>query len=148
MMWPYQFVDLTEQQKDRRRELLDRHALIAQISPLAPLLVVQIVYFISQMNRKRDSQKTLEVPSSPYLKGQSFASAQTWTIRLRKLAWLMGNDVVVFGETLGTKGQVLSALMWTVWLLCLSIAYTGNGQIKCTYLASEKSNEPPQTTYT
>lgn len=147
-MWPYQFVDLNEEQKHQRRELLDHYAFIAQISPLLPLLLLQIFNFTSSLIRKRESRKDLEVPSSPYLKGQSFIAAQSWGARLRKLSWWMGDEFVVSGESLGTKGQVLLVAIWTIWLLWLSFAQTGDGKTIPFRLTLDPAHDYVQTTST
>ncbi|KAK5105803.1 hypothetical protein LTR62_002145 [Meristemomyces frigidus] len=50
MNWPYHFLDLTQEEKDRRRTLLDTYGSRAQLSVLAPLLALQIYFLVSWLS--------------------------------------------------------------------------------------------------
>jgi hypothetical protein len=129
MRWPYEFVDLTDAQKQHRRVLLDAYGLVAQASAGVVLILLQL-YFLAQWIRQRRSDG-MDVPSSPSVKvsqksGRLNArvAAQYW----RRLEWWCGDSVKILGVDLGTNGQVTAAVAWTVWLLFLSFAETGNGE--------------------
>jgi hypothetical protein len=63
MRWPYEFVDLTDAQKQHRRVLLDAYGLVAQASAGVVLILLQL-YFLAQWIRQRRSDG-MDVPSSP-----------------------------------------------------------------------------------
>jgi hypothetical protein len=129
MRWPYEFVDLTDAQKQHRRVLLDAYGLVAQASAGVVLILLQL-YFLAQWIRQRRSDG-MDVPSSPSVKvsqksGRLNArvAAQYW----RRLEWWCGDSVKILGVDLGTNGQVTAAVAWTIWLLFLCFAETGNGE--------------------
>lgn len=130
MGWPYQFVDLSDAQKEHRRVLLNGYGLIAQVSAGMVLLVIQLVFLVQWINRRRQEHDDMGAPGSPGQKHlqknkrSSLVIEQGW----RRFAWWAGDPLEVFGAHLGTKGQVIAAVLWTIWLLFLSIAETGNGK--------------------
>lgn len=129
MGWPYQFVDLTDAQKVSRRTLLDTYGLVAQTSAGVVLIVIQL-YFVAQWTRRQQSGS--DVPSSPTLKHLpkgnrlDIQAIERWW---RRLEWWSGDSLVVFSVDCGTKGQVTAATCWTIWLLVLCFAETGNGKL-------------------
>lgn len=131
MDWRYEFVDLTDAQKQHRRVLLDTYGLIAQASAGVVLILIQLYFLAQWFGQRRGASNGLDVPSSPSLKqtqqGGRFntrAVAQWW----RRLSWWFGDSVQILGFDLGTNGQITIATAWTVWLLLLSFAETGNGE--------------------
>lgn len=129
MAWPYHFVDLTEAQKQQRRQNLDFYAIVAQLSALAPLLAIQCYFLCSKLaNRSRVDE---DVPSSPHLKnGRHGERSGLSNARLiwRKLAWRCGEPVDAAGGYLGRRGEVLAAAVWLVYLLVLCFPRTGDGK--------------------
>jgi hypothetical protein len=68
-----------------------------------------------------------EQPKSPsFTKGKDKLG---WLRRLRsiatKLRWWLSKDIV---GRWGTRGEWIGASVWTIWLLYLCIANTGNGR--------------------
>jgi len=131
MGWPYEFADLTDTQKQHRRVLLDAYGLVAQASAGIVLILIQLYFLLQWLNHQRNASDGLHVPSSPSLKssqkGGPFNTrvlAQSW----RRLKWWLGDSVTILGVDLGTNGQLTAAVAWTVWLLLLSFAETGNGE--------------------
>jgi len=129
MRWPYEFVDLTDAQKQHRRVLLDAYGLVAQASAGLVLILIQL-YFLAQWFRRHRSDD-IHVPSSPSLKNSrkggrlnARVAAQYW----RRLEWWCGDSVKVLGIDLGTNGLITAATTWTIWLLFLCFAETGNGE--------------------
>lgn len=125
----YRFVDLTDEQRHERRELLDYYGLLAQVSVLVPLLVIQVFFLASWLKRKIAPQCGFDqAPSSPYAKRshaeQRFQVSKRWRIFL----WWCGDSVHVAGVHVGTKGELLGAASWTAWLLLLSFLQTGDGK--------------------
>lgn len=129
MGWPYKFVDLTDAQKEHRRILLDDYGLIAQASAGAVLISIQLI-FLAQWIQQRNKPHGHEVPSSPSAKHHqrngrlNIQRIQQWWWRL---TWWAGDSMNIFGIVPGTNGQVLGAAIWTIWLLFLCFAETGNG---------------------
>jgi len=133
MGWPYEFVDLTDAQKQHRRVLLDAYGLVAQASAGVVLILIQVYFLAQWLRQKRSGSDDLDVPSSPSLKQSrsqiggrlnTRAVAQWW----RRFTWWCGDSVKCMGSDLGTNGQITAAVAWTVWLLYLSFAETGNGE--------------------
>lgn len=128
----YRFADLTHEQKLERRELLDFYGLVAQVSVIIPLFATQVYVLVSWLLAKwhrRDIQAA--PPSSPYAKSQQLEQrlsipgvAASW----RRLSWWCGDAVHFSGVYWGTKGEVLGAGVWTMWLLLLSFLDTGDGE--------------------
>lgn len=130
MGWPYHFVDLTDDEKHLRRLLLDRYGVIAQVSVLLPLLVLQGRLLSFWISRNISQSATVDEPSSPYLKStqsQGKLSINSFKASLRRWQWWAGEPVSLFGDKLGTRGEVLGAAMWLVWLLVLCFVQTGDG---------------------
>ena len=131
MGWPYEFVDLTDAQKQHRRVLLDAYGLAAQASAGVALILIQLYFLAQWLKQQRNGSDGIDVPSSPSLKNSQKGGrlntrvvAQWW----RRLAWWSGDSVKVLGLELGTNGQITAAVAWTVWLLYLCFAETGNGE--------------------
>lgn len=128
----YRFVDLADEEKHRRRELLDWYGLFAQLSVLVPLLVVQVFFLSSWLKRRLVSRKEFEAaPSSPYAKkirGEQRFDTKDLTRRWRGFTWWCGGAVQVAGLSLGTKGELLGASLWAAWLVLLSFLQTGDGK--------------------
>ncbi|EME48480.1 hypothetical protein DOTSEDRAFT_162020 [Dothistroma septosporum NZE10] len=130
----YHFVDLTEGQKLQRRDLLDGYGLIAQVSVVVPLLALQ-VYRVSVWAQLRLFRTdVLQTPSSPYVKASRLGhglNAQG-KARWRKFLWWCGDSVEYAGLHLGTRGEILGAGIWTLWLLLLSFMQTGDDYLHLT----------------
>jgi len=130
MRWPYQFVDLTDAQKLSRRTLLDTYGLVAQVSAGIVLIVIQLSFF-AQWTRRKQQQNGPDVPGSPsvkHLQRPGRVSFQAIERRWRRFKWWSGNSLKVVGVDCGTNGHVLVAALWSVWLLALCFAETGNGK--------------------
>lgn len=131
MGWSYHFADLTKEQKHERRQLLDWYGSLAQVSVFVPLLVIQCFFLAAWLSRRWRAQDDLETPSSPYAKEQRLGmkrGVRDLRASLRKLAWWAGDSTEVSGYCFGTKGEVLGAVLWTVWLLLLCFLQTGDGK--------------------
>lgn len=134
----YHFLDLTADQKHQRRYLLDWYGSLAQISIFAPLLVLQCFFLIAWLNRKWGGQGQQETPSSPHVKRERLNGNQrTRNVRTtaHRLLWWPGNSLDLAGHHLGTKGEVLAAVLWTAWLLLLCIVQTGDGKLDMTVIS-------------
>ena len=143
MGWPYRFLpNLTEEQKDQRRVLLDTYAFRAQISVLAPLLLVQIYFLLTWILRKRLRGYEDGTPSSPRgkeLRGSSGKWLRDVESTFARVKWWGGEESKVFGVGMGgRKGEVLGAGVWMAWLLVLCFVQTGDGMEASTFWSRKK----------
>ena len=136
MGWPYHFIDLTGAQKQERRELLDRYATLAQVSVLAPLLVIQCYFFLSWLSRRGQDAKP---PASPWRKGERLGhriGIASMGLMWRRFGWWCGEPVEMGSGAfyLGLRGEVLAAAGWLAWLLSLCFLQTGKGESTLRYV--------------
>lgn len=130
MGWPYAFVDLTEDQKDLRRQTLDRYAGYAQLSAVLPivlyLLYSSTLWTIKTFKARKGSYNA--VPDSPSLKSKRQSLAGTYAARYRRLQWWLGDDVVFQGQIWGQTDEWIFGIVWGVLMLTLSVLETGDGE--------------------
>ena len=132
MPWPYHFTNLSEAQKYQRRYLLDWYGSLAQISVILPLLVIQCYFCSRWVSRRWRRNAELEVPSSPRAKREragGYSYARSLKTNARKIAWWAGDSADVRDYHLGSKGEVLGAILWAAWLLLLCFLQTGDGKL-------------------
>lgn len=126
----YHFVDLDHEQKLQRREYLDFYGSLAQISVVVPIVAIQCYLLATWIQRNWQKQQDLQAPSSPYVKQARLGhglNVSSLTAKWRVFTWWSGDAVEVAGVYLGTKGQVIGAGFWTLWLLVLCFVQTGDG---------------------
>ena len=126
MAYPYHFIDLSKELKAERRELLDLYGVYAQLSALAPIIILQLyrlgVWFYTARSRSKVDYS--EVPSSPSLKRRRDSPTGTVVQKWRKVVWWLGGEVA---PGWGIRGRLIGAGVWTVWLLFLCVHRTGDG---------------------
>lgn len=127
MTWPYAFLTLTDAEKLHRRESLDWYAVAAQLSVACPLVIFQSYYLSSRFRAHHSNANTLTPPSSPRIK-RARGTAGDWSVQWRRLKWWMGEKVVLGGDVVGSRGEVLGAVVWLLWLVSLSVVGTGRGE--------------------
>lgn len=130
-MWGYHVYDLTEEQKDERRHLLDFYASLAQISIFFPLSILQIYFFLCWIRGRRHI--VVPAPSSPSAKEQrrvtTWVSLRNAHLLFQRWMWWCGDAASCFGFGLGgTNGTWLLAATWLAWLLLLCFRQTGGGR--------------------
>lgn len=120
MTWPnYQFLDLSKAEKQLRRQTLDKYALYAQLSALVPAVLVLLFRLAKWVIQSREKSKGAyaAVPSSPVLKTRRQSNVGSWSARLRRARWWLGEDVVAFGTVLGQRDRMfISCRYWVLWL--------------------------------
>ncbi|KAF2717052.1 hypothetical protein K431DRAFT_277792 [Polychaeton citri CBS 116435] len=133
MGWAYHFIDLTQVQLHQRRQLLDWYGIVAQISILIPLALLQLSFLGFWVWHKLQSRPDGTVPSSPHAKHQHNSSnLASVSVYLRRLQWWFGDDVSLFGWHVGTKGEIVLAELWTFWLLLCCFLQTGDDYLHLT----------------
>lgn len=114
----YRFPDPNDKHTLNRRDLLDWYGFIAHVSILVPLAVIYCVTAISQLRQKRLATKYGQITTA------GSQSSSTWR---RKFVWWCGTPFEIAGWHLGTRGALLGAVIWTVWLLVLTFLQTDDG---------------------
>nr|POE88100.1 ferric reductase transmembrane component 4 [Quercus suber] len=129
----YHFVDLDNDEKVARRHALDWYGFLAQISIIPPLVLVQVYFFITWVGRKwRRSTLNADSPSSPHLKQIRLQQVQQWRARVAGWMWWSSEGVLVGGDRLGSRAEVLCAVIWCMWLVSLSFIETGDDYLHLT----------------
>jgi hypothetical protein len=126
----YHFVSLDADGVAHRRQLLDLYANIAQWSASIPLIIVQIVFLAQYLHRKyfsESSQRYAAVTRSQNEKGKIGSNRRRWSFRTawNAFIWWSGEEVE-WAES--SRGALLAAVCWAIWLLALSFAQTGDGK--------------------
>ncbi|KAL2186249.1 hypothetical protein L209DRAFT_754865 [Thermothelomyces heterothallicus CBS 203.75] len=134
MAWlNYHFIDLSPDEKQVRRQTLNKYALYSQASALIPVVVILLSRLAQRALSSGSSNKQYAaVPSSPVQKQQRTSSAGTWTSRARRVQWWLNEDVVMSGIVLGQRDQWLIGLLWMAWLLLLCVQETGEDYLHLT----------------
>lgn len=101
--WPYAFVSLSEEEKLRRRELLDLRGTYAQWSVIVVIVALRLyqIWATAQL----DAGTTLKPRRGP----------SSWWDRPLVAGWIE------------TRRQYLVCGLWLLWLLSLSVWNSGNG---------------------
>jgi hypothetical protein len=123
----YYFETLDDKKKHQRREYLDWYGFMAQWSVLVIFVLFQIAFLVEWMVK---NGLKYETPKSP-----SFTKSPTgklgWLRNLQsfstKVKWWLSKDVIQ-GWDWGTRGELVGGSVWTIWMLYLCIAKTGNGE--------------------
>lgn len=127
MDWPYQFLDLSQDEKHARRQSLDRYALYAQLSALIPIGLIWLYQTVNRSSSSSRQKRDYTAVSS----SDSFNTrkqSNSWS----KFRWWLGEDVVAFGEVLGQRDQWVGGIIWAIWLLILCVAGTGRDYMHLT----------------
>lgn len=128
MAWPYHLVDLTDQQKHHRRELLDRYGIYSQLSALIPVLGYQLYRLGGWVysERRRAKVDYSAVPTSPAAKKERHTTSGIVVRKWRGVVWWLEGEVAP-SWGLGLRGQWIATGSWMVWLLFLCVHRTGDG---------------------
>ena len=117
MAWPYHFSSQTPE----RRQSLDSYARLAQVSIIFPLVLISLLKILHLFLTKIAAAnggvaKERGQPRKP-LVARVLA---VW----RRIAWWADDDV----GSWGTRRELLSAMVWAVWLGILAVKGTGDGE--------------------
>lgn len=110
MGWPYRFIDLTSTEKQQRREALDRYALYAQFSALAPVAIA-LIYRAAKWALKSHNKPYSAVPNSPSLKSRRLSAAGGWSSWVRQLQWWLEGNLVDSSPILGRRDRRFHVLV-------------------------------------
>jgi hypothetical protein len=142
MAWPYHLINLGDEQRLHRRELLDQYGLYAQLSALIPILGYQLyrlgVWVYTEKLKSKISWS--EAPSPVPLKRQSHKTSGIVVQSWRSVLWWLEDEVA---PGWGLIGHWIAASCWISWLLFLCIHKTGDG--KCWISLLWANSCPPYT---
>ncbi|KAK7183201.1 hypothetical protein DPSP01_011422 [Paraphaeosphaeria sporulosa] len=129
MVFGYKIWFPSDDEKHAMRALLDWYPLVAQWSVLVVFAAFQLGFLLSWIASKGLEYERPRSPSfNKRLEGQ-----WTWlrksTQAGNRIAWWAKKDVI---SGWGTRAEWIGGGLWTVWLLYLSIAPTGNNYIHLT----------------
>jgi len=126
----YSFVALDEAQLQHRRQLLDFYASIAQFFARILLLAIYVsnsLPFLSEKISKLLPGRRAKERQSPRKSRFEPPVASSWAVNWRRLSWYLDDDIIDGRDGWGTKREWVVAGVWTLWLLVLVFASTGNG---------------------
>ncbi|EMD01164.1 hypothetical protein BAUCODRAFT_200000 [Baudoinia panamericana UAMH 10762] len=132
MGWAYRFLDLTQDQKQHRRQLLDTYAAVAQVSVIIPLLIAQCYFFATWLMRRSQHRSDNEPPRSPHGHNAKHDGSRAYAVLARKVSWWLSDPLDLFGYHVGTKGELIGAFIWTSWLLTLCFLQSGDDYLHLT----------------
>ena len=131
MTWPWRYkFDLTPEELDRRRYLLDTYGQVAQYSVLVPLLLLQVTFALRYFIGKAE---TLTAAEGKAYNRTEHSQPASWVLHylktLRKLgkivAWVFDAEVL---PGWGTWRHAAFGLVWGLWLAILAVRGTGDGE--------------------
>lgn len=126
MVFGYKIWFPSDDEKHAMRVQLDWYPLVAQWSVLVVFAAFQLGFLLSWLANKGLEYERPRSPSfNKRLEGQWTwlrKSTQAWN----RLAWWTKKDVI---SGWGTRAEWIGGGLWTVWLLYLSIAPTGNSKL-------------------
>lgn len=126
MGWPYQFVSLSGNGIQLRREALDHYTLLAHLTGYIPILSLLAFRVGKRVLRSRSSGG--RGAHSPVLKDRRRSAKGNWQAQLRRLQWWLDDDVYLGGENVGKRHQWALGILWLLWLLVFCVLGTGNGK--------------------
>ncbi|KAH6605978.1 hypothetical protein Trco_005131 [Trichoderma cornu-damae] len=141
MGWPYRFLTLSKEDVLVRRQTIDRYALIAHSSALAPAVVFILLRLILRaagpllrpgLHDGGDRGRYAHVPGSPTVKARRNSALGMLAARWRALLWWLGDEVVLGGRSWGQRDEWVLGLAWTGWLLILCVLGTGRDYLHLT----------------
>ncbi|CAK7233195.1 hypothetical protein SBRCBS47491_008526 [Sporothrix bragantina] len=152
MAWPWEFLELTPDERHARRLVLDRYGhygALFSASPILVMLLVRIARWIvafvqvrlSHNRRSRSSGAAGSsssnarydvIPDSPSLKSRRLTARGSWETLYRRAKWWLSDDVVIFGQGLGQRDLWAGGALWMAVLLVLCVVETGRDYMHLT----------------
>ncbi|KAL2752132.1 hypothetical protein ACRALDRAFT_1078195 [Sodiomyces alcalophilus JCM 7366] len=116
MGWPYQFLSLTREQIQLRRESLDYYAFWAHLTGYMPILAALAF---------RVGKRLLTSSWGSGLKNRRRSVKGDWQTQVRRLQWWLDDDVYLGGENVGKRQQWVLGTLWFLWLFAFCVMGTG-----------------------
>ena len=132
MGFPYHFVDLNEEQDQRRRYLLDSYGQFAQLSVLLLPLIYQLSFgirlLLSRTQRRAGYQQVKE-HQSPRIARFNGTKTPVPKWSWQGFNWWMGDEVA---QGWGARKEWAITFSWAAWLLLLIVKDTGDDYLHLT----------------
>ncbi|EGY17138.1 uncharacterized protein VDAG_00820 [Verticillium dahliae VdLs.17] len=134
MAWPYRFLTLSPEEVQLRRQALDRYAIYAQISALLPIFISLTQRIVERYTRGREVTRGAYdvVPDSPLYKCRKGTVVGRWLAKVRIVQWWSRDEVIINGQSWGTRDQWMVGMASMIWMLVLCIAGTGEDYLHFT----------------
>ncbi|EEY17479.1 conserved hypothetical protein [Verticillium alfalfae VaMs.102] len=134
MGWPYRFLTLSPEEVQLRRQALDRYAIYAQMSALLPIFIPLIQRIVERYTRGREVTRGAYdvVPDSPLFKSRKGTVVGRWLAKARIVQWWSRDEVIINGQSWGTRDQWMVGMASMIWMLVLCIAGTGEDYLHFT----------------
>jgi hypothetical protein len=137
----YHFITLDAEGLAQRRQLLDLYANIAQWSASVPLIAVQVILLVQYLQHKYLSERLQRYAAVAHSQDETATAGslsrkhdgklglnrKKWSVKTacNAFLWWSGEEVE-WAES--SRGALLAAACWAIWLLGLSLAQTGDGE--------------------
>ncbi|CAK7208965.1 hypothetical protein SCUCBS95973_000291 [Sporothrix curviconia] len=152
MAWPWEFLELTSDEKHARRLVLDRYGhygVLFSASPILVMLLVRIVqgtiaFVQTRLFQNRGGRSSGAagssssnarydvIPDSPSLKSHRLTARGSWEIWYRRVKWWLSDDVMIFGQGLGQRDLWAGGALWMSVLVILCVVETGRDYMHLT----------------
>lgn len=157
MSWPWEFQDLSPDQRHARRLVLDRYGHYAFLLSVAPAIVMLVVRTASwavalfkiyasnyrlapgdpgsaypASSSPASSSRYEVIPDSPSLKSHRLTARGSWEAWLRRVKWWLAGDVSVFGQSYGQRDEWIAGTLYLTALLTLCAVETGRDYLHLT----------------
>ncbi|KAF2106336.1 ferric reductase NAD binding domain-containing protein [Lophiotrema nucula] len=127
MPWPFHFIALSDAQVASTRRALDRYGLASNISPLAPVIAYLAcragawLYYERFSRKAKTDIKYTALSVYPGPNSAKLTTSLKGAVFLRKFKWWLASDVLLGW---GKRSVWVASLLWTTWLLFLSLNST------------------------
>ena len=118
--WPYRYVDLSAQQIEERRVLLDRYGYAAYASPL----VVMGLTYAYRRYKQSGNTEAVKLSERPLNTPPTFSE-----VTVRRVSWILDQPL---SAEFGSVRTHLLGLLYGAWLLFLAVHNTGDDYLHVT----------------
>ncbi|QKX57124.1 uncharacterized protein TRUGW13939_04232 [Talaromyces rugulosus] len=123
--------NVSEEQRQLQRQVCSQYAAIGHWTSIAPVLAVLLLIFLQhiyhlrqgshivQISNKgtKSSAPSVETPQNNRNRVTRSAVATLW----QKLCWWMGDEIYLFGKSLGKRDEWILGVIWFSWLMLLCV---------------------------
>lgn len=129
--------NVSEEQWQLQRQVCSQYAAIAHWTSKAPVLAVVLLIFLQQICRLRQGARVLKISNkgtkSSALSVETQHNNKNRAIRRavaawwQKLLWWMGDEIYLFGNSLGKRDEWILGVIWFSWLMLLCVVGKSDG---------------------
>lgn len=136
MAWPYQFIHADDALREKRRALLDRYGVYAQVLPWIIMFIILAARLMRHASKRWANAPAYAtatyspIPSPTTARTRKIAATSWTSKRQRQVLWWMKDPVELAGLRLGQRGGLILGSLWATWLLFLCVNGTSNGRLR------------------